>query len=311
MKRINPFTQIYRSPDFVDVNNRPLRDFPFIVDVEPTNFCNLRCIFCGQRIMTRERGYMSEAVFRAVADECARNGAAIRFIRWGEPLLHPLLFDFIAYAKKKGILVHLTTNGLLLNKEKTKRLIELGLDSIVFSMQGVTPEEYRVMRNNDKYAVLESNILEFVRIRAEMDAERPWIHISTTITDETPEEVEAFKARWLSVVDSVGVGRTNLERVALRENVAAVKPHLPRQTIKKEYRRCTEVRQKLSVNWNGDVTACCSDYDGKLVIGNIKQGSLKAWWHSRELDRIREILDAGRFQELDPCYLCYHTYDEF
>ncbi|OIQ09840.1 coenzyme PQQ synthesis protein E [Moorella thermoacetica] len=311
MEKHNPFYDIYRSKEYREVNNLPLRKFPFIVDVEPTNWCNLNCLFCAQRIMTRPRGFMSMEIFKKIVDECAQYNTPIRLIRWGEPLLHEQLFDFIAYAKQKNIYVHLTTNGLLLDRDKIMTLFKLRLDSIIFSMQGATEEEYKLMRNNNKYRDLENNIKLMLKLREEYQFNRPWIHISTTITNEMQEEVNAFKNKWMGLVDSVGIGKTNLERVALRENLARIKPYLNKQTIKKEYRPCTEVRQKLSINWNGDVTACCSDYDGTLVLGNIKDKSLEEFWHSTKLDKIRYILDNNGFKELEPCNLCYHTYDSF
>lgn len=120
--RQNPFRQIYDNKYFKNIlkYKDKLPEFPFIVDVELTNHCNLRCIFCGQQAMTREKGYMSEEIFKKIVDECAEYSTPIRMIRWGEPFLHPKIFEFCEYAKSKGLWVHITTNGLLLDDKKLK-----------------------------------------------------------------------------------------------------------------------------------------------------------------------------------------------
>ena len=54
----------------------------------------------------------------------------------GEPLLHPKLPEFIKYAKMKGILeTIINTNATHLN-EKSEKLIEAGLDLIIYSFDG-------------------------------------------------------------------------------------------------------------------------------------------------------------------------------
>ena len=30
---------------------------------------------------------------------------------------------------------------------------------------------------------------------------------------------------------------------------------------------CNEAFDKLSINWNGDVTLCCEDYDNFMIVG--------------------------------------------
>jgi len=307
----NPFVDIYRSFEYENARKLPLREFPLIVDVEPTNHCNLRCKMCPQVIMKRERGFMSFDTYKKIIDECRKYGAAVRLIRYGEHLLHKQIFDFIGYAKEKGVLIHMTTNGLLLDGEKAKRLVELELDSIIFSFQGATKEGYEDMRNNNQYDLLVNHIKQLVEIRNREGKEKPWIHVSSTMTDESEEEIKQFKAFWGSIVDSVGVGKTTFSQVDKEQFHDIIKDYLPRETLARKYRPCSEVYQKLSVDWNGDITACCSDYDGLLVIGNVERNSLKEAWNCERLGKIRSMLEQMRMRELPLCEECYPTYEDF
>ena len=57
----------------------------------------------------------------------------------GEPLLNPNLPEIIDYAKKKGVLeTIINTNATKLDSKMSKKLIESGLDLMIFSFDGGT-----------------------------------------------------------------------------------------------------------------------------------------------------------------------------
>jgi len=316
-KRQNPFYKIYRHSDFVNVlkNKDKISKFPFLVDIELTNHCNLNCLFCGQQAMTRKKGFMPEGIFRKAVDESAKHQAPLRMIRWGEPFLHPKILDFLAYAKNKNLLVHVTTNGLLLDKEKMRTFLKLKLDSLIFSMQGATKKEYSLMRNNPFYEKLKKNIIKLVKLRGKQS--QPYIHISCTVTNETKIQIKKFLNFWGIIVDSVGMGRTNLSRFTYEqikkfETIGKLKEVRKQETIKKIYRPCTEVYQKLSIDWDGKVSACCSDHDNYLTVGDLNKETLgEIWLKSERLQAIRTLLASGGFRTLSLCRTCFHAYEEF
>lgn len=312
--RENPFRAIYDSERFKTVlqHKDELCKFPFLVDIELTNHCNLKCIFCGQQAMTREKGFISEGIFHKVIDEGSLYNTPVRFIRWGEPFLHEKIIDFCKYTKSKGVPLHITNNGLVIKESDMKALIDMEVDSLIFSFQGTTKEQYETMRNNKLYDKLKSNILTLIKMRG--NKPKPFIHISSTITNESEIENENFVNYWGHIVDSVGLGKTNLSRmpdhkVKSAETVKKVKILRKQETIEKEYRPCNEVYQKLSVNWDGKVTCCCGDYDDFLIVGNISDDSLyNIWNNSSELKAYRELLDNMLHRSLTLCSTCYQAY---
>lgn len=77
---------------------------------------------------------MSSSTFVDVVELAIQCGQKDLFLNnFGEPLLHPELFDFISYAKTKGIECNFITNGILLDEEKAWRLSELGVREIYLS----------------------------------------------------------------------------------------------------------------------------------------------------------------------------------
>ena len=315
--RKNPFRKIYDDENFKHIlqNKKKLPKFPFLIDLELTNYCNLQCIFCGQQAMTRPKGFMSEKVFKKIIDECSKHKTPVRFIRFGEPFLHPKIIDFCRYAKSKNILLHITNNGLAIKEKQMKDLIKIGVDSLIFSFQGADKEQYEIMRNNKKYDELKANILKMIELRG--NGQKPYIHISSTMTDETKEQIDGFVNYWSRIVDSVGVGKTNISQLSSFQiksfETAKKLEYLKKQeTIKKCYRPCAEVYQKLSVDWDGKITCCCGDFDNFLTVGDIKKSNLSDVWNqSRKLTIFREMLDKNMHQSLSLCRTCYHTYEDF
>ena len=83
--------------------------------LEISNLCNLHCSFCpGTR---RESRMLSEEEFRILAGKLRGHTEYLYFHLMGEPLLHPLIGEFLDKAAALGFKVMLTTNGTLLRKK--------------------------------------------------------------------------------------------------------------------------------------------------------------------------------------------------
>jgi MoaA/NifB/PqqE/SkfB family radical SAM enzyme len=152
----NPFNSIYAQLNGNDV----FFDFPICIDIELTNHCNLHCLFCptGTGTSVRNKGFMSENTFSAIIDSLKGRKVGLRFSRWGEPTLHPQILFFFRIAKENGCLVHLNTNGQLLNEEAIRGLIDIGIDSIKFSFQGTDEKSYQEMRQDASFDKLIQNV---------------------------------------------------------------------------------------------------------------------------------------------------------
>ncbi len=50
---------------------------------------------------------------------------------------------------------------------------------------------------------------------------------------------------------------------------------------------CDALRETISILYNGDYSLCCGDYDGKLVVGNVKDQKLSEFLFSEKANLIR------------------------
>jgi MoaA/NifB/PqqE/SkfB family radical SAM enzyme len=124
---------------------------PMTLEIYPTLACNLNCRFCD----TTDRhqapvNELSLARWLEIIDEAADLGVRRVFVLGGgEPLLRKDTPVLLARIKERGMEGILTTNGTLLDKTLSDRLIEMGWDEIHFSVDGPTPEIHDALRGLD------------------------------------------------------------------------------------------------------------------------------------------------------------------
>ncbi len=116
--------------------------------IEPTNQCNLDCRTCMRNAWDEPQGMMSDEVFNRVAEglKAFTPVPSVFLGGFGEPLSHPKIINMIERLKGTGAAVELITNGTLLTKEMSRKLIEAGLDMLWVSLDGATPESYTDIR---------------------------------------------------------------------------------------------------------------------------------------------------------------------
>ncbi len=69
----------------------------------------------------------------------------LRLFKVGEPLLNPDVCRMIRYAREANVakFIEITTNGILLNEELNRGLIDAGLDILNISVNGINEKQYR------------------------------------------------------------------------------------------------------------------------------------------------------------------------
>ncbi|MBU0957479.1 MAG: radical SAM protein [Nanoarchaeota archaeon] len=240
------------------------------VQFEVTNNCNLSCKMCPvNNGMKRKKGFMKYELFKKIVDENPKMEFALMF-NWGEPLLHPKIYDMLDYANKKGIRTFLTTNAVLLtNDKKMKKLLNAKIERITISLDGFE-DSYTKIRGFD-YKIIEKRIMRLIELRNELKIKTK-IDINMVIMPETEKHVPQFYKKWKDVVD----------RIQIQPNISF--------TPRKRNSRCKELwRGNIIVLWDGKVVPCCVDYEGKMVLGDANKTSLKKIWNSRMSKRWREM----------------------
>lgn len=282
-----------------------LPDFPRRIDLEITNLCNIQCTICPRSDMVRPRQHMSPDLWQSIIDEIREYGLVDSWFHlFGEPLLHPRLFDMLEYAHRSRAFLHsgLSTNGMKLSLENSRRLIESGLHRIVISLDGVDEESYQKVRSGGNYHRVINNIEGFMEEykRSTVPA-KPEVLIQIIETPVNQEMVTAFEKRWSERLDPIHGIQLYKKRfmdfagtVDLVNQSENPEPNLP----------CVGLWFEMAVYSDGRVVTCCFDSNGSQEVGDLKQKGLHEIWHSREFEAFRQSHQGRSWAHLPLCKQC-------
>jgi radical SAM protein with 4Fe4S-binding SPASM domain len=279
--------------------------FPTLIDFEVTNHCNLDCIMCPRDVMTRPKGLMDFEFFKEIIDQIPPHTIEKSWFHlYGEPLMHPQLPEMIQYARAKTKIRELgvSTNCVLLDKEKSRALLETPLDTIVLSIDGATRETYEKIRRNADFDTVLENAARFIEMRQEKGLTRPAAWLQIVEMQENATEIERFREYWeplLGAADQIFVKNytTFGGQVADRANYYR---RMPRTRLP-----CSFLWDYFVIYWDGRVTPCCFDVNGDLCIGDLRKSTIKEIWSSPELAEFRRIHLRGAYSEMPLCEKCW------
>lgn len=114
---------------------------PIVGELDLTMRCNLRCLhcYCSQDVKKKELTF--NEICR-ILDEITDAGCFWLLITGGEPLIRPDFLDIYTYAKKKGLIITIFTNGTLITPEIGDYLRQWPPFSVEISLYGATQETY-------------------------------------------------------------------------------------------------------------------------------------------------------------------------
>jgi MoaA/NifB/PqqE/SkfB family radical SAM enzyme len=186
------------------------------LQIEATSECFLDCTMCPRTAFIKQ--WHSRAMSFSTYERISRYFSLAEHVHlqgWGEPLLHPRIYDMIGIAKNAGCEVGFTTNGMLLKEGVAKKIVELGVDIIGVSIAGATQEVHGSIRVRSLLSKLIGNIKTLSRVKKEIGSEKPKVVLSFLMTrtniHELPNVVKLAKE--LGVEELVA---TNLDYTATK-----------------------------------------------------------------------------------------------
>jgi len=278
--------------------------YPLAVDIELASECNFRCIFCQKNDKEfwdkNEEDMMSWDTAKKLIDECAGLGVYSMKVNWrGEPTLNPHLAEYIFYMKQRGIHeVMMNTNGSKLTVELADKIIHSGIDRIIFSCDGISPETYNKIRRGGDWNKFIANVSMFskrCKMYKEIGLKVPIIRINTAIMEENKHEIPLFHKEFAGIVDEL---RFNTLYNPQKKNKLLGNRH---RIVKKK--GCPQIYQRMIVSAEGDATVCCADYQKKLKLGNIHDTSLKQMYQVNQ-EKVRDVHESHNARTLDGCKNC-------
>jgi pyruvate-formate lyase-activating enzyme len=271
--------------------------FPTRFAVEVTAECNLACSMCHHPDMRRPKGRMPFELWERCADQISSISPDTQcwFSFCGEPLLEPdLLLKMLAYGKSVGLRsLNVNTNGMTLTPELSERLLTLGIDLIVFGIDGLSKETFEKIRVKGDRDIVYANVEYLLSARGER-RDAPEIQIQFIEMDENEHEIDAFKAYWLNRGATLKVRK----KLSWGGKFAT-----PLEVPKEERIPCPWAITMMHVFWDGRVPRCPGDIEGDEGVGNAWDEPLVVLWE--RLGDYRQNHLEYRFDELpERCKNC-------
>ena len=220
-----------------------------LLQVEPAIACNLDCVMCPWREITKNpknRGLMTDEVWAAIRPYLSEVNS-IDFTGGGEPLLQPKLEEWMAEARKAGCEVGFLSNGLLLNKGRLKRILDAGLDWICISMDGATADIYHKIRIGSDFERVCANVGNIAELRTGKTPKTMINFVLMHINFHQVEEILHLAARL--GIDQVNFKQCDVIRGDAGKDLGLFGPKETREIrqLKKALDKAQRVAKKLKI----------------------------------------------------------------
>ena len=244
--------------------------------IEITNTCNLDCHFCPKH--QRKRRQLSAEEFDLLTDKVRGKVCFLYFHLMGEPLLHPLLPQFITMAREKGFKTVLTSNGTLLHRamnllDTLPHKVQLSLHSHESNARGELSSYMEEVMNFATQAAAKGTCV-VLRLwnQGGMDKENEQVmdYIAEYVPRPWKERPDGFRL---------------CDNLYLEFDRKFEWPSANASSAKREV-FCKALLKQIGVLSDGSLVPCCLDHNGDVILGNLFHQSLE------------EILSSPRAQAM-------------
>lgn len=257
--------------------------------LEVTNRCNLACPMC---LRDKARFALADMDPTFVDHLLATNPRprAVWPYGYGEPLLYPHLPRVIRSAKRREVVVSLSTNATRLDRSTGKQLLDSGLDYLVVAIDGTRAATYEAYRKGARYEVVLENVRRFIDQKAHA---RSKLHLTIQMIrmEGTQNQVGEFRNLWR---------RSGVDAVRVRDDLLPAR----NQRRPPSSRPCFFLwRGPLFVQAAGTVIPC-PYYHGAAPVGDLRRQTVNEVWNSEDMQALRSAHLNGTVSRDSPCADC-------
>jgi radical SAM protein with 4Fe4S-binding SPASM domain len=253
---------------------------------------------CPHDQMRREVGYMRPALFRRIIDQAAPELEFAYLHHLGESLFHGQLGELIRYAKGRGVGLGLSTNATYLTRRKGEALLRSGLDFLVISLDGASPDAYLRMRPGGDFSSTLANVQGFLAMRGARA--QPQVAVQMIVTEHNRGEVRAFAQTWegraLVMIKEARdwAGQVQVPAAGLR----------PRAQAREQRPVCRMPWTEMTVLWDGLVVPCANVYERQNVLGDLRVQTVDEVWNGAAMQALRRAHLQGQAGKVPVCATC-------
>jgi MoaA/NifB/PqqE/SkfB family radical SAM enzyme len=296
------------------IDYQPLFE-PVILQIEPTNTCNLLCPLCpvSQKQLGRAPRHMRLDEFREIIDDVQDHVMLLIMWDWGEPFMNPELAGMIRYAAAKDIRTVTSTNAHFLNDEKlVEEILSSGLNTLIVAIDSLDSELYQRYRKKGSLEKAIAGLAKAIEIKRKIGSQTT-INLRMVVMRQNEGEVRSLeKLAKRMGADAFTVKTVN--PICGSEDRDSEFVPLDRRYHRLEYKPGTWERIKIETDcprpWSmanifsdGSVVSCCFDFSATMKAGNVFEESFREIWHGPGFAEVRRKI-LNEKNSIEHCARC-------
>lgn len=304
--------------------------YPINIEVDPSNACNEKCIWCCWKEHQKDRTKMEKSLLEKIIQNLAKVG--VKSINWtggGEPLTNKYVPDGMKLSKSLGMQNGIFTNGISINPSIAETLVE-NCEWTRISLGAATPKTFYRCHGTRKFGRVIENIqlLKHFKDKSKSTTTLGWsmlvvkenfkeLPLAATYTKEIGLDYFQGKpdirmgsedfAWWdKEVMPLFEKARRDLEDKDFKILIAqytqdkyGIEGTRFRDSIRSsleisdsEKSKCYVHNFVTAITANGDVAFCKNLRDNEeYLLGNIKDSSFEEIWNSKRKKEIEEEIN--------------------
>ena len=293
---------------------------PRSIRLEASSFCQLRCPSCpttsGAIHPAIGSGFLRLEDFRKLVD-ASPSLEHIELSNYGEIFLNPHLVDILQHAYRRGVKVS-AANGVNLNTARPEALeavVKFGVRWMSCSIDGASPETYRIYRVRGDFNTVIANIRTINAHKRAYHTDLPRLAWQFVVFGHNEHELPLAR----QMADELGMEFR--PKLTWDDSLSPLRdPEFVRQQVgvgastRQEYEEqngqnymaaiCHQLWDMPQVNWDGKMLGCCRNFWGDFG-GNAFRDGLLVTINSDKMRYARDMLRGRRPARDDiPCTTC-------
>ena len=281
-----------------------LMGLPPMIQVEPTNVCNLKCPLCptGMGTLARKKGYLSRDTFARILSELEDVLLVVVLYGWGEPLLNKELPQIIGMCTERGIRTVTSTNGQCLQTmEEALAVVDAGLSAVVIAIDGSTQEIYRKYRKSGDVEKVKRCAANLEEAKARRGATHPVTNFRVVVTRDNQDDLGDIER----LAREIGVDMFSCKTVGMLTEDEGFLEREGTQRGKRRFEHEGEARRRRpaiqchfpfrqpTFFWDGTLVGCEYDLELEAPWGRIGERTFRRMWSGREALALRYAMRRG------------------
>lgn len=292
---------------------------PYLLIIDPCNFCNLRCPLCptGLNDLGREQSMLSFEHFKHHFEPHLPYLFETYLHNWGESLINKEVYKMIDHAQRHNVGTNLSSNLVIAQSDDLDNLLDSGLEYLVVSLDGATSESYLKYRIRGDFERVVENMSELVRRRNARGMKTPVIEwqyiVMKTNEHEIPQAEAMAKKIGVDLIRFIPVGMPfefkNRKEIADQWFPTSVQGRVESDHSEQQYGQankpspCFYLYRSMTVNPDGGVSPCCVVYRKNRDFAQLDPAvpiDLPGLWNNEKFRSARSLFSKETVDQRKP-----------